>query len=43
MRRPPVAGEAEIAMAEKTGKCDLADIRDRIERRRVGLERLKRA
>src|SRR4029077_6143210 len=38
MRRTPVAGEAESAVAEKTGECDLADIRDRVERRRVGFE-----
>src|SRR5687767_10431224 len=43
MRRPPVAGKAEIAVAEKAGERELADVRDRIERRRFGLERLKPA
>src|SRR3954470_10424859 len=38
MRRPPVAAEAKIAVAEKTGERDLADIRDRVERRRIALQ-----
>src|SRR6185436_18161421 len=30
MRRPPVAGEAQIAVAEKARERELADVRDRV-------------
>jgi hypothetical protein len=39
MARAPVAGEAQVAMAEEAGDGDLPDVRDCVEARRFGLER----
>src|SRR4051812_3205862 len=43
MRGAPVAAEAEIAVTEETSERDLADMGDRIERRRIGFERVEAA
>src|SRR5689334_22121691 len=36
----PVPGEAQVAVTEEAGHGDLPDVRNGIERRRVGFERL---
>src|SRR5947207_7352194 len=39
MRGAPVAGKAKVAVTEEARQRNLADIGERIERRRIGLQR----